>query len=66
MGNKGNITRIIRAKARWRGALQAADEGLTVDQAAKAIGISVSGLRTMLGRETGSQTWPPLAGKEKQ
>lgn len=54
----GQATIKARALARWRIVRDVSDAGGSMDDAARAVGLTVGGVRNMLRRHTGSGEWP--------
>lgn len=55
---KGRATRVARAAARMNRLRALSDEGVTMEDAAQAVGMSKKGVKSMLTREVGSARWP--------
>lgn len=48
----------VRAEARFRQAKDLSSKGLSLDEAAMALGMTKGGVKSMLTRELGTQCWP--------
>jgi predicted transcriptional regulator len=60
--SKAHIAIRVRAQVRARQAKDLSAKGLSIEEAATALGMTLGGVRSMLFREVGSSCWPIQQG----
>jgi hypothetical protein len=56
--SRGVVAQQVRANARWRRLQTLSEDGITKEDAARLIGITVTGLNSILYRNAKSTSWP--------